>query len=59
MVHSIDVSLNRLGADVDPETVIKGKLYSVLPLDGCVHGVAGGAAALNTLGTGLDGGRSS
>jgi hypothetical protein len=32
-----------------------GKLYSILPVDSCVHGVNGGPALFNALGIGRDG----
>ncbi|KAK7031842.1 alcohol dehydrogenase [Favolaschia claudopus] len=45
----------KLGAKVDPNTIQLGKLYSVLPVDGCVHGIQGGPALFNALGLGKDG----
>ncbi|KAJ7472077.1 GroES-like protein [Mycena latifolia] len=45
----------KLGAKVDSKTVQKGKLYSVLAADSCVHGVNGGSTLFNTPGFGKDG----
>ncbi|KAJ7472105.1 hypothetical protein FB451DRAFT_1090298 [Mycena latifolia] len=45
----------KLGAKVDAQAIQKGKLYSILLVDSCMHGVKGGPAALNSLGIGKDG----
>ncbi|KAF7345585.1 alcohol dehydrogenase [Mycena venus] len=45
----------KLGAKVDSQAVQIGKLYSILPVDSCVHGVNGGPALFNALGLGRDG----
>ncbi|KAJ6552020.1 chaperonin 10-like protein [Mycena vulgaris] len=45
----------KLGPKVDPHVVQTGKLYSILALDSCVHGVNGGSALFNSLGIGRDG----
>lgn len=45
-----------LGEGVDPTLVQKDKLYIVLPLTPCVHGLTGLPAALNSIGVGKDGG---
>ncbi|KAJ6542031.1 chaperonin 10-like protein [Mycena vulgaris] len=45
----------KLGPKVDPHAVQTGKLYSILALDSCVHGVNGGSALFNSLGLGRDG----
>ncbi|KAJ7472021.1 chaperonin 10-like protein [Mycena latifolia] len=45
----------KLGAKVDSQRIHKGKLYSILLLDGCVHGTNGGSALFNGLGLGRDG----
>ncbi|KAJ7910862.1 chaperonin 10-like protein [Mycena leptocephala] len=45
----------KLGSKVDSHAVQLGKLYSILPLDSCVHGVNGGPAIFNALGLGRDG----
>jgi NADPH:quinone reductase-like Zn-dependent oxidoreductase len=45
----------RLGSKVDGHKIQKGKLYSILLLDGHTHGANGGAAILNSLGIGKDG----
>lgn len=46
----------RLGDGVDHTEIKIGELYSVLMLDGCVHGINGAAAAFNGIGLGKDGG---
>ncbi|KAJ7857903.1 GroES-like protein [Mycena leptocephala] len=46
----------KLGSKVDSHTVQIGRLYSILALDSCVHGLNGGPAFLNALGLGRDGG---
>ncbi|KAJ7139987.1 hypothetical protein C8R43DRAFT_1089263 [Mycena crocata] len=55
------------GAGLDPRTYIMGheacgtpikslgKLYSILTVDSCVHGINGGPALLNSIGIGADG----
>jgi hypothetical protein len=40
---------------VDKHAVHIGKLYSVLEVDSCVHGLNGGPAIFNSLGIGRDG----
>ncbi|KAJ7648231.1 hypothetical protein DFH06DRAFT_1332467 [Mycena polygramma] len=45
----------KLGAKVDSSAVQIGKLYCILPLDSCVHGINGGPALFNALGLGRDG----
>ncbi|KAJ7472031.1 chaperonin 10-like protein [Mycena latifolia] len=45
----------KLGAKVDDERIHTGKLYSILLLDSCVHGINGGSAGSNGLGLGRDG----
>ncbi|KAJ7310954.1 chaperonin 10-like protein [Mycena albidolilacea] len=45
----------KLGSKVDSEAVQIGKLYSILPVDSCTHGVQGGPALFNALGIGRDG----
>ncbi|KAJ7190429.1 hypothetical protein GGX14DRAFT_382172 [Mycena pura] len=45
----------KLGAKVDSQTVQIGKLYSILAVDSCVHGVNGGPSLFNALGIGKDG----
>ncbi|KAJ7686176.1 hypothetical protein B0H17DRAFT_1072341 [Mycena rosella] len=54
--HEACVIPVKLGVKVDSHTVHLGKLYSILALDGCVHGLNGGTAVFNTLGIGKDGG---
>ncbi|KAJ6521120.1 hypothetical protein B0H19DRAFT_1264437 [Mycena capillaripes] len=44
-----------LGSKVDTQVVQKGKLYSILSVDGCMHGLNGGPAILNSLGPGKNG----
>ncbi|KAJ7485078.1 hypothetical protein B0H11DRAFT_1806390 [Mycena galericulata] len=46
----------KLGAKVDKNVIQEGKLYSILLIDSCVHGVNGGPALNNSLGLGRDGG---
>ncbi|KAJ7101417.1 hypothetical protein B0H15DRAFT_769596 [Mycena belliarum] len=45
----------KLGAKVNGQTVQIGKLYSILTVDSCVHGLKGGPVLLNSLGIGRDG----
>ncbi|KAJ7907891.1 hypothetical protein B0H13DRAFT_2017768 [Mycena leptocephala] len=45
----------KLGSKVDSHAVQKGKLYSILAVDSCVHGLNGGPAILNSTGIGKDG----
>ncbi|KAJ7278382.1 hypothetical protein C8J57DRAFT_163655 [Mycena rebaudengoi] len=45
----------KLGADVDSHKIQLGKLYSILLIDSCVHGMNGTPALLNGLGLGADG----
>ncbi|KAJ7440230.1 N-benzyl-3-pyrrolidinol dehydrogenase [Mycena latifolia] len=46
----------KMGAKVDNHDVQIGKLYSILSLDSCIHGLNGGPALSNSLGLGRDGG---
>ncbi|KAJ7666936.1 chaperonin 10-like protein [Mycena polygramma] len=45
----------KLGSKVDNQAIQEGKLYSVLLMDTCTHGINGGPATLNSLGLGIDG----
>ncbi|KAJ7487156.1 chaperonin 10-like protein [Mycena latifolia] len=45
----------KMGAKVDKHAVQIGKLYSILALDSCIHGLNGGPALFNSLGLGRDG----
>ncbi|KAJ7139985.1 hypothetical protein C8R43DRAFT_1202064 [Mycena crocata] len=55
MGHEACATPIKLGAKVDSHAVKIGRLYSVLLIDSCVHGMNGGSAALNSMGIGQDG----
>ncbi|KAJ6558309.1 hypothetical protein B0H19DRAFT_994190 [Mycena capillaripes] len=54
--HEICGTPVKLGSKVHSSIIQRGKLYVVLALDDCVRGLNGGAALLNTIGSGKDGG---
>ncbi|KAJ7764922.1 chaperonin 10-like protein [Mycena metata] len=56
MGHEICGVPVKLGSKVDEQLAQKGKLYSILAADGCIHGANGVPAILNTYGLGRDGG---
>ncbi|KAJ7187004.1 chaperonin 10-like protein [Mycena filopes] len=55
MGHEISGVPVKLGSKVDEQLAQKGKLYSILTVDGCVHGTKDFPALANTVGLGKDG----
>ncbi|KAJ7186971.1 hypothetical protein C8R46DRAFT_1058472 [Mycena filopes] len=51
MGHEISGVAVKLGSKVDEEVVQKGKLYSILILDGCIHGANGAPASSYVIAT--------